>query len=160
NKDPAPLMKIAGVPVEQLSELMAKYEKRQIERCDALKTAFGALTKSPADDALKGKVRSLTHAIKGGGGTYGYHLTTTIATEADDLLDAKDTLDEADLHTLANHVAALSLVANKRISGDGGEAGRILLQGLKDFHSPAAAVPLDSRAFEIAGCRRGDGLAL
>jgi hypothetical protein len=40
-------------------------------------------------------------------------------------------LDEADMRTLTDHVEALSLVAAKKISGDGGKAGRILLEGLK-----------------------------
>ena len=98
------MIKIEGVPAEQLAELTVNYEKIQVERCNELKIAFDALNKSPADEELRDAVKSLTHAMKGGGATYGYHLTTTIATDADELLATKETLDEADLQNLANHV--------------------------------------------------------
>ena len=127
------MIKIEGVPVEQLAELTANYEKIQVERCNELKIAFDALNKSPADEKFRGAVKSLTHAMKGGGATYGYYLTTTIATDADELLATKETLDEADLQNLAHHVEALTLIAVKRLSGHGGDAGPILLQGLNDF---------------------------
>jgi signal transduction histidine kinase/DNA-binding response OmpR family regulator len=66
NKDAAPSMVIEGVPVEKLAKLTANYEKNQIKQCDKLKKALGALTKSPADDEIRSKVKSLTHTIKGG----------------------------------------------------------------------------------------------
>lgn len=127
------MTQIEGVPAEQLVELTANYEKMQVERCNELKIAFDALDKSPAAEELRGAVKSLTHAMKGGGATYGYYLTTTIATDADELLATKETLDQADLQNLANHIEALSLIAVKRLSGHGGDAGHILLQGLNDF---------------------------
>jgi chemotaxis protein histidine kinase CheA len=91
------------------------------------------LHESPADEEIRAEASMLAHSIKGSGKTYGFDLVTTIATAADDLLGTEGGLETAHLRALDNHVAALSLIARNRISGDGGEAGRILLQGLKDF---------------------------
>ena len=133
DKDSAPLIKMAGVPADKLAKMQENYEENLIKKCDKLKTAIDDFAESPADDELRSEVSMMVHSMKGGGGTYGYHLITTIATEADDLLNVKDTLKTEDLRTLGNHVEALSLIAKKKISGNGGKAGRILLQGLKDF---------------------------
>ena len=133
NKDRVPSLKMAGVDAEKLAKLLAEYEEGLIEKCDKLKTAIDDLAKIPADDDLRSEVSMMVHSMIGGGGTFGYDLITTIATEAEALLQAKDTLEAEDIRTLGNHVEALSLIANKRLSGHGGKAGRILLRGLKDF---------------------------
>lgn len=132
-EDAGSLMKIEGAPPEKIAELMANYEKSQIVRCEELIIAFADLEKNLGDEDIKGKVKNLTHAMKGAGGTYGYHLTSIIATKADEYLAGKDQLHESDVQFLANHVEALSLVANKKLAGHGGNAGAILLQGLTDF---------------------------
>ena len=126
-------MEIAGIDADKLAELLTKYEERLIENCDKLKTMIDDLAENSTDDELRNEVAMLFHSLKGGGGTFGFHLITTISTEADDLLEAKDTLEAKDIRTLGNHVEALSLIAKKRVSGNGGKAGRILLQGLKDY---------------------------
>ena len=78
-------------------------------------------------------MKFLTHSLKGGGSSFGYHLITETATKADDFLDAKATLEAKDIRILGNHVEALSLIAERKLSGHGGKAGRILLRGLKDY---------------------------
>ena len=82
---------------------------------------------------LRHQVKLLIHYLKASGGSFGYHLITSVATEADGLFTKKDKLEEEDIHSLGNHVQALLLIANKKISGHGGKAGRILLQGLNDY---------------------------
>jgi chemotaxis protein histidine kinase CheA len=72
----------------------------------------------------------LAHSIKGGGGSFGYHLITTIATNADQILKDKENFTPEDIDLLMNHAKALELVSRKKISGNGGKPGRILLQGL------------------------------
>ena len=128
-----PFLAKAGVAADKLAELQAMYEKTLSEECGELNSAFGDLAESPTDDELRSKVSMLIHTLKGQGGMFGYHLITTIATTAHDLFNTKDTLEAEDIHTLGNHVEALSLIAKKQISGNGGKAGRILLQGLKDY---------------------------
>jgi len=132
-KASAPIIKISGVSADELAELLDGYEKDLPEDCAKLKAAFDNLAKNLADDALKSEVSKTAHAMKGTASSYGYHLITTIATKADSLLNGKDVLDAKDIGTLGNQVDALSLIARKRLFGDGGKAGRILLQGLMDF---------------------------
>ena len=126
-----PFLAKAGVAPDKLAELQAMYEKSLTEECDELNTAFADFAQSPTDDELRSKVSMLIHTLKGSGRMFGYHLITRIATAAHDLFNAKDTLEADDIHTLGNHVKALSLIAKKKIFGNGGKAGRILLQGLK-----------------------------
>ena len=132
-KRSAPILEIAGVSEDKLAKMQANYEENLIGKCDKLKTAFDDFAESPADDEPRSEVSMIVHSMKGGGSTYGYHLITKIATEADDLLNEKDTLEAEEIRTLGNLVEALSLIAKKRISGNGGKAGSILLKGLTDF---------------------------
>lgn len=117
---------------KQLDELLTKYEERLVEQCDKLKVAFDAFANSPDDADRREALLRLTHAIKGGGGTYGYNLVTEIAAAPDELLNGKAKLDPADISTIARHVEALALVADKQLSGDGGRAGQLLLARLRN----------------------------
>jgi chemotaxis protein histidine kinase CheA len=73
----------------------------------------------------------LAHSIKGGGGSFGYHLITTIATNADQILKDNENFTLEDIELLNIHAKALELVSRKKMSGNGGKPGRILLQGLR-----------------------------
>ncbi len=88
------------------------------------------LFKKPTDSGLKAKAIELTHSIKGGGGSFGYHLITTIATKADQILKSDKIVSAEDMALLSNYAKALELVSIKKMSGNGGKPGRILLQGL------------------------------
>lgn len=129
----APPLKIEGVDQDTLVELQDMYEKRLLEQCDKLKSVNVKLAENPLNEEVRDEMKQLTHSLKGGGGTFGYNLITYVVTEADDLLGAGGNLKDEDIRTLNNLVEALLLVAEKRISGTGGQAGRILLQGLKNF---------------------------
>ena len=83
-------------------------------------------------ERIRSKANILAHSLKGSGSSFGYPLITKLAAEADDLLMENDNLAEQDIQFLGNRVEALSIIAEKRISGNGGKAGRILLQGLSD----------------------------
>jgi PAS domain S-box-containing protein len=129
----SPAFQIDGVPADKLTEMSANYEINLAGKCQDLKSAFAALIKDPADDRLRSETKIITHTLKGGGAVFGYHLVTQVAAAADDLLEDDAPPDKADIASFANHVDALSLIADKRMSGDCGAAGRLLLQGLKDF---------------------------
>jgi hypothetical protein len=58
-------------------------------------------------------------------------LITTIAAQADQILKDNETFTAEDIELLSNHAKALELVSTKKMSGNGGKAGRILLQGLE-----------------------------
>jgi hypothetical protein len=63
-------------------------------------------------------------------------LITTIATHADQILKDNETLNPEDIEFLSNHAKALELVSIKRMSGNGGKAGRLLLKGLESLVYP------------------------
>ena len=128
NEDPPSEM--AALLGDEFAKLATNYEKNLIELCDNLKEAVMELAKNPTDLKLKATVKTMTHTIKGGGGTFGYNLITTIATKADGLMSGNDLPSDEDLDILKNLSDALILVAYKKMSGNGGMAGDILLQGL------------------------------
>lgn len=124
---------MAAIGADKFTELLLMYQAGLIEQCDALEKELEVLIENPADSEQKAKVKELTHSLKGGGGMLGYHLTTTIAGKADDILNKNHTLNDEDMRILTNHSKALSLVGQKKMSGNGGKAGRILLKGLSEL---------------------------
>ena len=114
------------------TELLTMYEAGLKEQCDGFTAAISDLSNKPADSDFKTKAIELAHSIKGGGGSFGYHLITTIATHADQIIKDTESLAPEDIELLNNYAKALELVSVKKMSGNGGKAGRILLQGLEN----------------------------
>ncbi|MFT7675348.1 MAG: PAS domain S-box-containing protein [Gammaproteobacteria bacterium] len=135
-------MEMMGLDEDNFAMLVATYEKELEKSCAELKTAVAALTANSSDDELRGKVKRLTHILKGGGSPLGYHLITTIAKQADNLFIEKEIFVAQDMHLLGIQADALSLISNKRIIGHGGKAGRILLQGLERASQGSETSPL------------------
>lgn len=127
----APTLEIAGIGAEQLAQLQASYEESLLEQSQTLIDAFQSLERDSADDSFRKKVRELTHTLKGGGRSFGYNLITIIAEVADDILKTESVLVPDDMFVLKNHIDAIVFVASKKMTGNGGKAGRILLDGLK-----------------------------
>jgi signal transduction histidine kinase/DNA-binding response OmpR family regulator/HPt (histidine-containing phosphotransfer) domain-containing protein len=122
---------MAAIGEAAFTELLTMYEAGLKEQCDGFTTAISDLSNKPADSDFKTKAIELTHSIKGGGGSFGYHLITTIATHADQIIKDTESLAPEDIELLNNYAKALELVSVKKMSGNGGKAGRILLQGLE-----------------------------
>ena len=133
NKDTEIPSALAAIDEDAFAELLTMYEAGLKEQCDGFTQAISDLANKPTDRELKTKAIELVHSIKGGGGSFGYHLITTIATQADQILKDKGnpTSTPQDIELLCNHAKALELVSIKKMSGNGGKAGRILLQGLE-----------------------------
>jgi signal transduction histidine kinase/CheY-like chemotaxis protein/HPt (histidine-containing phosphotransfer) domain-containing protein len=121
----------AAIGQDAFAKLLTMYVAGLTEQCDGFTKAISDLSNKPADSELKAKAIELAHTIKSGGGSFGYHLITTIATLADQILKDNETFAEDDIEFLNNYAKALELVSNKKMSGNGGKAGRILLQGLE-----------------------------
>jgi len=132
-KSSVPSVNIEGISTEKFAEMQAEYEEYLIETCRKLKSAIDDLAENPADDAFRSEVLMLAHIMKGGGSSYNYPLVTAIAGEVDKLLKAEASLAAEHFDILGNHLNSLSLIAEKKISGDGGKAGDVLLRGLKAF---------------------------
>jgi chemotaxis protein histidine kinase CheA len=122
---------MAAIGEHAFAELLTMYEAGLKEQCDGFTTAIAGLSNKPTGSDSRAKAIELTHSIKGGGGSFGYHLITTIATHADQILKDKQTLTAQDIEILSSHAEALALVCSKKMSGNGGKPGRILLQGLE-----------------------------
>ena len=116
---------------DKWAKLLEAFEVELIGDCIELKASFNDLTHDPNDSDLKRDISMKTHSLKGMGGGYGYDLVTTVAGEVDELLKAEE-LKTDDLNIISNYIDALSFIANKKLIGDGGGAGRLLLQGLRN----------------------------
>jgi HPt (histidine-containing phosphotransfer) domain-containing protein len=112
-------------------ELLTMYESGLKEQCNGFMIVISDLSNKPTDSELKATAIELAHSIKGGGGSFGYHLITTIATNADKILKESENLNARNMALLIKHANALVLVSLKKMSGNGGKPGRILLQGLE-----------------------------
>lgn len=127
-------LNMPGVDPNKLVDMMCVYEQTLIENCEEICNKINDFIDNSKDKVLKDQIAMKTHEFKGSGGTYGYHLVTIIATAADDLLKKTESLNVDDMQLIKNYLEALLLIARKRLSGDGGEAGRILLQELNIKH--------------------------
>jgi CheY-like chemotaxis protein/HPt (histidine-containing phosphotransfer) domain-containing protein len=121
---------MVAIGEDAFAKLLTMYEAGLTEQCDGFVKVISDLFKKPTDSGLKAKAIELTHSIKGGGGSFGYHLITTIATKADQILKSDKIVSAEDMALLSNYAKALELVSIKKMSGNGGKPGRILLQGL------------------------------
>jgi PAS domain S-box-containing protein len=127
NKIPSAMLAIGE---DAFAKLLTMYETGLTEQCDGFMKVVSDLFKKPTDSQLKAKAIELAHSIKGGGASFGYHLITTIASHADQILKKNDHVTAEDMALLSNHAKALELVSIKKMSGNGGKPGRLLLQGL------------------------------
>ena len=79
---------------------------------------------------LKDSLRTLAHTLKGSGKMYDYALVSTISEQTEKLLKGPKPIDQNGLKALNHQAQALYLIASKHISGDGAQAGALLLKGL------------------------------
>jgi CheY-like chemotaxis protein len=130
NEDNETPSAMVAIGEDAFAKLLTMYEAGLTEQCDGFLKVISDLFKKPTDSRLKAKAIELAHSIKGGGASFGYHLITTIASHADQILKKNDHVTAEDMALLSNHAKALELVSIKKMSGNGGKPGRILLQGL------------------------------
>lgn len=113
---------------KKYSELLKKYEKILLEKCQNLESLIDDLSNNFQDNEVREQAKNLTHDVKGGGSMFGYDLIASIARKADDILHHDTKLDEDSFRTLKFLADAMLLVATKKMSGNGGKAGQVLLQ--------------------------------
>ncbi len=122
---------IRCVNPEKLTALQNKYENELVQDCDILNRKLESLMANPSDVVLMQEMKGITHTLKGAGKTFGYDLITLVATDADMILKTTIALTLNERKNLRNHFAALSFIAERKITGES-DIGRTLLQGLKD----------------------------
>ncbi len=128
-----PKVDLKGLDEDLVTELTVRFAKDLANKCSEMSASVTELMSNPLNNEAKNTIGAATHILAGQGSTFGYHLITTISSAIAVFLKGKDILTPEDVGNLSNHVEAISLVVQKRITGHGHKAGRILLQGLKDF---------------------------
>ncbi|MBP5857694.1 Hpt domain-containing protein [Marivibrio halodurans] len=104
----------AGKDVEKLSALVETLSPEQATNTGAARDAF-----------------RLAHDMRGQGGSFGYPLMTRIANSFCRFMEKMETLDAGAIDILSTHVDAMRAVIGHKVSGDGGETGRQIAEGLE-----------------------------
>ena len=76
------------------------------------------------------KLKRAVFAVKAQAGTFGFDLASEVSRSLFNYCETSFRFEDKQVIVLAKHVEALSTVVKQRISGDGGEMGRKLLEGL------------------------------
>ena len=87
----------------------------------------------PDNSEAIGEIFAVCHNIKGQGSSFGYQLMTDIGGSICDLIRDCEPAPEARLKVIEAHLAALEFVIGREIKGDGGDAGRGLVDKLKGY---------------------------
>jgi chemotaxis protein histidine kinase CheA len=100
---------------------------------EKLQTTYQAVEAAdPADRRSKLQdVFSVAHDVKGQGGSFNYHLMTTIANQLCRFIEKlPQDVSKGQMEVVKVHIDALRLVIAQRLDGDGGRAGNNLVRGL------------------------------
>lgn len=101
-----------------------------LERLQETFRAAEAADPSECREKLK-EVFSIAHDVKGQGGSFNYHLMTTIGNQLCRFIEKlPDTVSQGQLEVVKVHIDALRLVIAQRLEGDGGSVGTKLVRGL------------------------------
>jgi len=102
---------------------------------DALGKLAEIVERGGGGDAAARQAHDILHNLKGSGVLFGYDLVTQIADSGCMLVRDETGIDPTRRAVLRRHVGAMQLVIDKRIAGDGGEAGHRLLAKLADLRT-------------------------
>lgn len=101
-----------------------------------IEATVGELRKAVEDGTgdirrIKERLYRQCYRMRGQGGTFGYGLVTDIAARFCHLIEGIDSVDARGVESLRVHLDAMRLVVGRRLTGDGGETGGKLLEGLR-----------------------------
>ena len=125
------LLAKADAEVKQRAEDYLSWLENDLDELEG----YLAKAKQGADPAttLRG-LELCSYRIKGQGGMFGYTLVTAIAAKMFNYLDHLETeLDSRDLEVVRVQADALRVIAIQGLSGDGGEAGKVLMGELEEM---------------------------
>ncbi len=114
----------AGLQYVFLAE--AEEDLKAIEHHYQVAASLPAAQRDPAVRELF----AVVHGLRGQGGSFGYPLVTAVAASLNRFIEARTRFDTAEMAAIRAHVGALRMVVDERMSGDGGEAGATLQDGL------------------------------
>lgn len=140
--DEATLEKAEQV-IQSMSEDYLKWAKGDLAR---LATAFAVLKKGgggQADTAAQlDAIFSVSHDIKGQGGSFDYQLMTIVGNQLCRFIEnLNGKADAAAIEVIELHVHALHAIMGQNLKGDGGAMGKAFLQGLEQVIAKRTAKP-------------------
>jgi len=114
-----------------ISDLSGQYIEWVQEDLKNIQEAFDQLKAQGGTDAtLLKKIFSISHDVKGQGGSFGYDLMTTVGNSLCRFTEDKDSLNPQHLDIVKLHIDTLKLIITQDIQGDGGAMGQKILTGL------------------------------
>lgn len=132
-RQPTRTVGLDGLDDQTIKEITERYEVEAIKQCEELASIISTLFDDPANEQERKKIKDIFHVIKGQSDTFGYTLFAKVAEDADGFLKTAGSLQAEDISFVGYHIKTLSLIARKKLIGDGGKAGHILAQGLEDI---------------------------
>lgn len=114
----------------EITDLSVDYRNQVTQCCDIVRTCLQALEIDPLNVSAKNQMRKAIQTLHNQGEYSGYHLMTTIAESALNLIRKKEILGEVDIQRLAFFMDTIMLVMKKRLSGYGDQPGRFLMKEL------------------------------
>jgi len=126
-----PLSKAIAAAEAAVAELAQDYAQRASEQVAELDGAFAALPAAAHPRAAIEALFTMSHNIRGEGGTFGFPLATAVAASLCSILEGRNRADETLLEAIAVHIDSLKLVVSTPIAGDGGAQGAELMAGLR-----------------------------
>jgi hypothetical protein len=119
-----------------IANLAGNYLEWVQEDLKKLQKAFDTLAATPAGQrkqALKALFQ-IAHDIKGQGGSFGYHLMTTIGHYLCRYIEKLEDAGAKEVDVIRLHVDAMKIVIAKRLEGEGGREGMQLVKGIELVH--------------------------
>ncbi|MCF8479077.1 MAG: Hpt domain-containing protein [Rhodospirillum sp.] len=115
-----------------IMEMREDYLRWAADDLIVLAAIFHELEADPRKhDVLLPEIFRISHDIKGQGGSFGFDLMTRIGNQLCRFLETLDDQPCADhLVHIRKHMDAMRAIIANRLSGDGGEEGRILISDL------------------------------
>jgi hypothetical protein len=116
----------------KVAEIAATYSDTAVDDIADLQSAFQACRDNPENQS--GYIRTINHMvhnIRGQGGSFGYPLLTEFAGFLFDFTDNLTAASQPQLEIIKAHIDAMQIVAQQKITGDGGSVGRELKASLK-----------------------------
>ena len=115
--------------ITDMGVLYGEEARKDLARLQAAVDALDA-HRDPGGDRLKAVMR-VALDLKGQGASFGYHLITAVGAELCRFIDRIGALGDREMEGIRLHLDTLKLVLAKDLRGDGGEAGRELVDGLR-----------------------------
>jgi hypothetical protein len=139
----------AGLPDEVLDRAEAQVESWAEDYRSAVRQDLASLRKflrtaenDPHSDSRGVQLESMyrvAHDMKGQGSSFGYPLVTEIAGALCRYLGLPPQIETIDLAVCAIHVDALHVIIQNGVTGDGGELGQKVLDGIERVVEKSAA---------------------